>query len=199
MNFEELQNAWQAQEPGAKVTISADVLLKEVRRNQQQFRRTIFWRDTREVGGCFLLFLFFTHRGWVYNDWTDCLVGFAALGVGAFMVADRFRQRHKQPAPNDSLKGCAESSLHQVNHQIWLLKNVFWWYLLPAIASVSISVLVHKWNSSEPLIPTLIQIAASLAFVGAVYGGAYWLNQFAVRKYLHPRRAELETLLANLK
>ena len=61
MNFEEyfdkLQKAWQCQHPSAKLTINAnaDVLLKEVRRNQQQFRTTIFWRDVREVGASAVL------------------------------------------------------------------------------------------------------------------------------------------------
>jgi len=53
MNFEELQKAWQCQHKhtSAKFTINAnaDVLLNEVRRNQQEFRATIFWRDVREV------------------------------------------------------------------------------------------------------------------------------------------------------
>ena len=31
-----------------------------------------------------------------------------------------------------------ESSLAQVEHQIWLLRNVFWWYLLPlALATLA--------------------------------------------------------------
>ncbi len=41
--------------PARKVTINADVLLNEVRRNQQNFRRMIFWRDVREVGVAALL------------------------------------------------------------------------------------------------------------------------------------------------
>jgi len=63
MNFETWQKAWQSQDIGAKVIINADVLLKEVRRNQQHFRATIFWRDVREVGVAFLLTLFFSYHG----------------------------------------------------------------------------------------------------------------------------------------
>jgi hypothetical protein len=33
MNFEALQKAWQSQDASAKMTIDADVLLKEVRHN----------------------------------------------------------------------------------------------------------------------------------------------------------------------
>jgi hypothetical protein len=35
-------------------------------------------------------------------------------------------------------------------------------------------------------------------FVTLLYWGIYWLNQFAVRKSLEPRRQELKTLLTSL-
>ena len=64
MNFEDLQKAWQSQNPSANVTIKAELLLKEVRRNQHYFRATIFWRDVREVGVAFLLALYFFYKAW---------------------------------------------------------------------------------------------------------------------------------------
>ena len=45
----------------------------------------------------------------------------------------------------------------------------------------------------------LPKMDASLALIGLVVGGLYWLTWVAVRKDLEPRRQELETLLANLK
>jgi predicted esterase YcpF (UPF0227 family) len=45
----------------------------------------------------------------------------------------------------------------------------------------------------------LPKVDASLALIGLVVGGLYWLTWVAVRKDLEPRRQELETLLANLK
>ena len=199
MNFEAVQKTWQSQDAGAKVTINADVLLKEVRRNQRHFRAMIFWRDVREVGMAFLLTLYFSYRGLRDNDWTDCLVGFACLGVGTFMVVDRLLQRRKQPASNDSLKTCIESSLLQVNHQIWLLKNVFWWYLLPIAAALGVSISCSTWHARNSGFPALMICLISALVIGLVYRGIYWLNRFAVRKSLEPRRQELETLLAGLK
>src|SRR4051812_13446464 len=104
MNFEDLQKAWQSQDAVAKVTINSDLLLKEVRRNQQQFWATIFWRDVKEIGVAFLLTWYFTHHGLKHHDWTDGLVGLACFGVGAFMLVDRIIQRKRQPASSDSLK-----------------------------------------------------------------------------------------------
>ena len=79
MNFEELQNVWQSQDPDAKVTINADLLLKEVRRNQHHFRATVFWRDVREVGMAFLLTFYFLYSGVRHHDWTELSVGVGRL------------------------------------------------------------------------------------------------------------------------
>ena len=199
MNFEELQKAWQSQDPGAKVTINADVLLKEVRRNQQHFRAMIFWRDVREVGAAFLLTLFFLYLGMRYHDGTDYLLALAGFGVGTFMVVDRLLQRRKQPASNDSLKTCIESSLLQVKHQIWLLKNVFWWYLLPFAAALGISLGCLTWHAQNSGSPAVIAWVICALVIALVYWGIYWLNQFVVKKSLGPRRQELETLLTSLE
>ena len=199
MNFEALQKAWQSQDPGAKVTINTDMLLNEVRRNQQQFRATIFWRDVREVGVALLLALFFLYRSMRHHDWTDYLLALAGFGVGTFMVVDRLLQHRKHPVSNDPLKACIESSLLQVNHQIWLLKNVFWWYLLPFAAALGISISYSTWHARNAgFLAVIIWVISALVIV-LVYWGIYWLNRFAVRKSLEPRRQELETLLANLK
>lgn len=196
MDFEDLQKAWQSQNAGAKVTINADLLMKEVRRNQREFRATIFGRDVREVGVAFLLTWYFIWRGLRTDEWTDCLVGLACFGVGTFMVVDRLLQRRKQPAANDSLVTCIESSLRQVNHQIWLLRNILWWYLLPIGAALGISICHSAWHAHRSGSPALTTWFVSALMIALVYGGVYWLNQFAVRKNLEPRRQELETLLA---
>jgi hypothetical protein len=198
MNFEELQKAWQSHDAGAKVLIDADVLLKEVRRNQRNFRATIFWRDAREVGVAALMTWLFLH--WAIRDrvWSLYLVAFACLGVGTFMVVDRLMQRRKQPASNDSLKACIETSLHQVNHQIWLLKNVLWWYLLPFAAALAIFIAAAIWRSRH-VAATIGGLCVYALVVAVLYWGIYRLNQWAVRTGLDPRRQELERLLASLE
>ena len=50
MNPDDFKQAWQAQSSQTRLTIDAELLLKEVRRNQQHFTAMIFWRDVREVG-----------------------------------------------------------------------------------------------------------------------------------------------------
>jgi hypothetical protein len=199
MNFEDLQKAWQSQDVAAKATINADVLLKEVRRNQQQFRATIFWRDVREVGVAYLLAVFFSYQGLRHGDWTPILIGFACFGVGTFMLVDRMLQRRKQTTARDPLKRCIEASLKEVNHQIWLLKNVFWWYLLPILIGLAAFTARKVWDRRiDGPTAMLVMGAACIITFGVTYWFVYWINQRAVREQLTPRRQELEALLASL-
>ena len=195
MNFEDFQKSWQNQKAGAKISINADLLLKEVRRNQQQFWATIFWRDVREVGVALLLTVFFLYAGIQGHDWTFCLLALGCFGVGTFMVVDRRIQRRREPASNETLKSCLEASLAQVAHQIWLLKNVLWWYLLPIAAPLGIAVARDALRSSHA---GALFLGGYAVFCVLLFWGVYRLNQFAVRKSLEPRRNELESLLAAL-
>jgi hypothetical protein len=193
MEFDDLQRAWQSQTPPPFVTIDARLLLKEVRRNQQQFRATIFWRDVREVGVAVLLVLYFS---WRHHNWTDYLSALACAGVGAFMVIDRMRQRQTSPAFNDPLKNCLEASLAQVNHQIWLLRNVLWWYLLPLTIASAISMTNTSLHARHFDVAGAI---TSVVVAVLIFWGVYRLNQLAVRKSLEPRREELHALIASLQ
>jgi hypothetical protein len=198
MNFEDLQKAWQSQDPSAQVTINADVLLKEVRRNQQNFRAGLFWRDLREVGVAAFLTWLFLH--WAIRDraWPLYLLALACFGVGSFMLADRWFQRKKQPAPSNSVRSCVEGSLVQVNHQIWLLRNVFWWYLLPIQVGLGALICSVVWQLRHAGLAVILGLMGYALVCGLLCWGVYKLNQYAVRKTLEPRRQELETLLSSL-
>lgn len=199
MNFEELQKAWQSQDAGAKVTIHADALLKEVRRNQLQFRATIFSRDVREVGVCALMTVVFLVWGIRWQWWSLYLLSSCCFFVGASFLMDRLLQRRKQPVRNDSIHACIQDSLLQVNHQIWLLKNIFWWYLLPVLIGLGAFSAQTLWvNRAVGLTSTLESGAIFILTYGFTYGFVYWLNQRAVKKQLDPRRQELESLLTSL-
>jgi len=142
----------------------------------------------------FLLTVFFFYHGLRHGNWTFCLLGFACFGVGAFMLVDRLLQRGKRPVAKDPLKTCIEGSLFQVNHQIWLLKNILWWYLSPFVAAWGISVGVSIWQLRHVGLSAVIGWGICIL----IYWGVYRLNQIAVRKDLEPRRQELEALLASL-
>ncbi len=190
MNFEDFQHIWSKQNAGHRMIIHTDLLLQEVRRNQQHFSRTIFWRDFREVGVALVMVVHFTNRALRLMDWMDGLLALACLGVGLFMLLDRMRQRRCRPSMSGTLKGCVEQSLQDVRHQVWLLRNVLWWYLLP----LALPMILPIACSSLSLADFIIRSSG----MWLVFGGVYWLNQTAVKRTLEPRQHELEQLLADL-
>ena len=186
MTFDELQKTWQSQQENYKLKIEPAILLREVQRNQKSFESTIFWRDVREVGIALLCGAVFLYFGIKSELWPLYLLAILCLWVSVFIVVDRRKQKRNQPCPSDSLFDYANSSLGQINHQIWLLKNVLWWYVAP----IGVGLIIW-FGSRSSLIDIVVVIFLSL--------GVYWLNQRAVRKELQPRKEELEELLNNLR
>lgn len=201
MNFEHLQKSWQSQDAAKPVSIHADALLKEVRREQLSFRRMIFWRDVREVGVAAVLVPVFIASG-LKLSWTLHLCAFGCFVVGAYFLVDRWQQRKKTPDLHASLKDCTATALAEVGHQIWLLKNVLWWYLLPIYVPMLVFFGWLGWSIPGPTfakIAVLLGMLCPMSIVTLLYAGIYWLNQRAVKQDLEPRRQELERLLAGLE
>ncbi len=205
MTFDELQKTWQSQESSFKLRIDSDVLFKEVRRNKKHFESAVFWRDVREIAaGTFAILgflgfsVFFFYRGLTLVALGSVLAALFVLWVVLFFIADRVVQRKRHPSRDKSLTACIEDSLAQVNHQIWLLKNVFWWYLLPPGIGVVILSGTMVWQIYAVVKPVLIELLENLTLVALVFWGVYLLNQRAVRKDLMPRKVELESLLNSL-
>lgn len=199
MNEEDFQRAWRAQSGSNPARVMDTLaLLKSVRAKQQAFRRAIFWRDVREVGVAALLVPFFIHGGWK-THWTLYLCAFGCLVVGGFILLDRYHQRKRRPERQDSLLECTLSSLNEVSHQIWLLENVLWWYLLPLGVPLLIFFSATSLSSSQPVPAQLSGLLGKIGLVGLVYGGIYALNRWAVKWDLAPRRRELESLMLDLQ
>lgn len=209
MTLEDLQKSWNSQEAQPRLTIEPDILLKEVQRNKRSFESTVFWRDVREVGLAFLMAAFFLYVGITENAWPLVVLAILVLFVGVFLLVDHIVQRRNKPVFTEPLLRCVESSLNQVNHQIWLLKNVLWWYLLPPGVGIGIFIIFCAWGTIWNIVTWNIIAKEFTAILGFLIGysvfcvllfwGIYWLNQRCVRKELQPRRRELETLLKNLK
>jgi hypothetical protein len=199
MNSDELKEVWQSQAAPRRLTVDADVLLQQLERTKKSFQTMIFWRDAREVGVALVMLPLWIWIGLKETlPWTWYLCIPAMLWIAGFMVVDRMRQKRCQPRPGNPLRECIKNSLAQVEHQIWLLKNVLWWYLLPpgvALAAffghVALITREVGWLG-EFIVAGIIAVAALILW------GVYWLNQRAVRHELLPRRQELQEFLASL-
>jgi CubicO group peptidase (beta-lactamase class C family) len=188
------QQAWQAHSSRTRVTVDADLLLKEIQHSQHAFRTMIFWRDFREVVVSLLMIPLWFYLGFTLSlPWTWYLTVPAFLWVTGFILVDRMCHPPQSSESGEPLLHSLKESLTQVEHQIWLLRNVFWWYLLPFTISILAFFAHVAWQTSNWWIAL-----GNTLFVAALYTGIYFLNQRCVRLQLEPRRQELLALLKNL-
>jgi hypothetical protein len=82
-----------------------------------------------------------------------------------------------------------------------LLRNVFWWYLLPFAIAILAFFGQVSWQmaiETNEWLPALGFGTFLSAFIFALYYWIYYINQRAVRTQLEPRRQELLALQASL-
>jgi CubicO group peptidase (beta-lactamase class C family) len=202
MEPDKYQQAWQAHTSQTRVTVDADLLLKVVQRNQRDFRATILRRDVIEVGVGLLMLPYWIYQGLTSSlPWTWWLGVPAIIWVVAFFLVDRMRHPQTPSDPGEPLLTCVKNSLNQVEHQIWLLRNIFWWYLLPFTIALLAFFAHVAWQSGVATNDWLAAFAFAtflFVFVFALYSFIYYLNQRAVRTQLEPRRRELLALISSL-
>lgn len=126
MSFGDLKSKWQSHDHGARLNVDADLLLNEVRRNHRTLLSSLFYRDMVEVAAAVIVTGVFGFMAVKLNEWSLYLCSAGGLCVGTYFVVDRWIQHRRRPVSDDSLQSCIEASLAQVNHQIWLLKNICW-------------------------------------------------------------------------
>ena len=200
MNPDDLKPAWKVESSQTRLTTDPERLIEDLRLKQECFRSAIFWRDVREVGVCLLLVPLWIYLG-IRNalPWSWYLAVPAMLWIAGFMLVDRLRHNRRQSGPGEPLRQGVESSLAQVDHQIWLLRNVLWWYLLPiALAMLAFFAQVTWQERSGGWLAALAALFV-IIIEATVLAGVYWVNQHAVRAVLEPRRLELETMLRSLE
>ena len=200
MEPDALGQTWQAQEIPPVVTVDAELLLAIVKRNHREFRAMILRRDALEIGVAIPLLILFTLLG-LRLSWAWFVLAAACLFIVVFMLVDRGRQRLRRPSGAESIAEWLERSQSDVEHQIWLLKNVFWWYLLPPSIGIVVASadLVWQVRGTGLGFHVAVVIATGMfALCTLVYWKIYLLNQRAVRKELLPRLEELRGLSESL-
>lgn len=200
MSLDKYQQAWISEASQVQVTFDADTLSKAVQRSHEAFRSTIFWRDFREVGVALVMIpMWFAMGISLSSPWTWYLTVPALLWVAGFILVDRRRHPQHPSDPGEPLLFNAKESLNQVEHQIWLLRNIFWWYLLPPSISLMAFFIQCSWETTKSWWGAILMAVLHGVFLFLLYFGVYWLNQWAVRKQLEPRRNDLQKLITNLE
>jgi hypothetical protein len=199
MNPDDFKRAWQAQTSQTRLKMDPALLLEKLQRDDRSFSSTIFWRDFREVGVSLLMVPLWIYLG-VSNSyhWTWFLMVPTMLWVAGFMLVDRIWHRRQPSEAGESLRWSVARSLAEVEHQIWLLRHVFWWYLLPLALPMLVFFGQIAWREWIGNWWGILAFALPAAFVMIIFAVIYRVNQYAVRAGLEPRRQELETLLLSL-
>jgi hypothetical protein len=194
MNDEDLQKLWQSQAAPDPVR-AMENLIATTREEHRVFRRTILFRDLREIGvGLVLLPIWIWMGLRAHADWTWYLMIPALLFVMGYFVVDRLRHRADAPQPSEPVAPSLAKALREVEHQIWLLRNILWWYLLPIGAALFANDLGDLVRGKCSVLGFVLGLLTNTG----ICWGVWWLNQYVVRRDLEPRRQQLQELLARI-
>ena len=188
MNASELERLWQKQQP---IKVSAQNIAQitaTVEMVDRKFRRRIWWRDFREIAAVLILAVWFGLSG---QTWLRWLAIATVLFVGAWIIRSRIVAKARREMPNVIER--VQQMIRETEAQIHLGHSVLWWYLLPCAVALFIMMLDSpppNFNSSR--------LSIMLGPMILLFIAVYWLNQWAVRKTLVPRRNNLRRLLSEL-
>ena len=199
MDPDSYQQAWQAHSSQTRVTIDADLLLKVVQRDQQNFRSVIRLSDFAGVGIALLLMPMWIYMGVTSSSpWTWYLTVPVLVWWVVFPVVYRMSHRQKPSRPEEPLLHCVECSLTEMDDQIWYQRNSFWWSSLPLFVSMLAFVFHSAWLRSDDRLDFLGHMDEVVFFLAVFYFLYFINNKVGCSKY-EPRRQELLMLLKSLR
>lgn len=199
MNLEDVQWQWQSHKHGSLASIDTEGIFAELRRKQTAMEIALLRRDYVEVGVGLLMAAFcaFGAIHWEQRMWL--VTSLCCLFVAMFLGVDRVIQRRRRPEYDAPLLLCLEGSLDAVRHQIWLLRNVMWWYLLPLAIGIVAFVASLQENQPARGVAENVGLIATIMACMLVFMGVYRANQRAVEQVLIPRWQELQKLKSSLE
>lgn len=206
MNFEDMQSTWQHAREAAAVPTDHRRLLHSVQAQSRTFARRIFWRDVREVLASGLVAGVFAKMAWEAERegagaWPAWLAALLPLLVAVFFLVDRWWSRRRSVPRGEPLRDELDRAIGAVSHQVWLLRNVLWWYMAPlggSILLVALQITLHGPEMALWWFHGIVWVLMISIVVG-VSGWVWRLNQTAVRTDLLPRLAELEARRRDLE
>lgn len=179
MNLDELKTPWQSMQQQCD-TARIDEIAARVGSKMSRFDHSIRRRDTIENLAAVLVITVFSIVLASCNNWVTfagaAIVVFSAVEV--VIVLNVTRMYRPTPAGLPLAEHCRQE-VEKVDRQIFLLRNIVWWYVGPLMLGCCVMAF-----ADGPLIASGI----SCGFYIAVGLFVYWINQKAVAEQLLPLR-----------
>lgn len=194
MDFEDLQQRWRAEVNQPLEPQQRQQLQNDVRQRCESLEKSVRHRDFLEITAVPVLLIWIA-VAWpkVSTTWLSA-IGAVLLCVWAIsVVVILWRTRHRQSVPTDApFDEFIRQKLQWCDGQIRLLKDVAWWYVLPAL----VAGLLIVWSKAD----SQKMLRVSTISVGMITFGAFFvrLNHRAVDKHFQPLRDALTRLLDDL-
>ncbi len=186
MNLDDLKTPWQSMHRQLDTT-RVDEIAARIGSKMSRFDHSIRRRDTIENLAAGFVIVVFSIMLARCNDWVTfagaAIVVFAAIEI--LIVLNVTRMYRPTPAELPLAEHC-KLEAKKVDRQIFLLRNIHWWYAGPLMLGCCVMSF-----GAGPLIASGI----SCGFYVALGLFTYWINQKAVTEQLLPLRQAL--MLAN--
>jgi hypothetical protein len=165
----------------------------------KQFDRTIHARNLRECVAGAVVAVFFAFVAW-HSPNALARVGHwivAASGLWIVFYMLSFGREAAAPEPDRSGVDFQRALLRKYDHQIRLLRNVKYWYLLPPYVGLllaSAGIVMANAAAGKPAWPQIV----AMAIYTAVFGAIWWINEIQAVRKLRLERARLLEEMAPL-
>jgi hypothetical protein len=157
-----------------------------------RFDRTIKGRNWRECLAAAVVTPLFAFIAWRSPNALACAGNLIVAASGLWIAFYLLRHGRNAPAPppDRSLADFQQALLREYEHQIRLLKNVKYWYLLPpylGLLLASLGIVMANIAERKPAWPQLI----AAAIYTAVFAATWWANESYAAGKLRRQRARL--------
>jgi len=179
---DDLENLWKAQPVGTAMRGEEmrGIVLKKI----AGFDRAIRLRNRAEILAALVVSATFAYFAWVQRNGIERLgsIVIAASALWIIYYIWRYGSQPGDPNPDQTVASYRRALARKYEHQIRLLRNVKFWYLLPMYVGLLISSAGLLMEHVKNGVLSWTDAIGPLVYT-SVFAGVWWLNEvYTIRK-----------------
>ncbi|MFT5081246.1 MAG: hypothetical protein ACI84E_001905, partial [Planctomycetota bacterium] len=185
MEFEEMQVIWDAQKDQQMFALDREGLHRKLIKKARSIELSVTANELGMIAIC--LFLAFDQlRDPLFDQvhYYKLFGGAVMVGVAVWMLLKRLARIRKEQRFEDSLRGDLDRSISHVDYNIGLARSFQWWFLVPAMMTVVVSL---YFGDPEARVLSIALITTSCIL-------AMWVVHVGTRCSQIPQKRDLESL-----